>query len=71
MTNSKFENFDVEKKIENLEKTIWDLKEKADKNLNSIATNFVAITKVEKTIDSLRASIRKLWGAIREIRESF
>lgn len=71
MTNSKLENFDVENKIEHLEKTLWDLKEKTDKNLNSIASNYVAITKIEKTIDNLKASIRKLWGAIREIRESF
>lgn len=68
MKNSKLKSFDFEKKIEELEKTVWDLKEKTDKYLNAVASNYVAITKSNKTLDKLKMAIKKLWGAIKELR---
>jgi uncharacterized coiled-coil DUF342 family protein len=68
MKNTKFDDFDLERQIEELKKTVWDLKEKTDKYLNTVASNYVAITKINKTIDKLKMAIKKLWGAIKELR---
>jgi len=68
MKDTNFDDFDLEKQTEDLKKIVWDLKERTDKNLGTIASNYVEITKINKTIDKLKMAIKKLWGAIKELR---
>jgi peptidoglycan hydrolase CwlO-like protein len=68
MKDTKFDDFDLERQTEELKKIVWDLKERTDKNLGTIASNYVAITKINKTVDKLKMNIKKLWGAVKELR---
>lgn len=60
---------DLIERIDNIQKTVWDVDEKVRRNLESIAWQQIEITENRNTLDFIRKDLTLLWNELRDLQK--
>ena len=60
---------DLIERIDNIQKTVWDVDEKVRRNLESIAWQQIEISENRNTLDFIRKDLTLLWNELRDLQK--